>query len=81
MKPANAGTLSKILTFHVLSGQITPDQIAGSHKTVEGESLTVKGSGDNLTVDGAKVICGGVHTANATVYLIDSVMMPPSMMK
>jgi len=25
------------------------------------------------------VICGGVQTANATVYLIDAVMMPPSM--
>jgi uncharacterized surface protein with fasciclin (FAS1) repeats len=39
------------------------------------------GSGDNLTVGAgkAKVICGGVHTANATVYLVDSVLMPPSM--
>lgn len=34
------------------------------------------GSGDNLKVNGANIICGGVHTANATVYLIDSVLMP-----
>ena len=33
-------------------------------------------SGDNLKVNGAKVICGGVHTANATVYLIDGVLTP-----
>ena len=45
---------------------------------VEGADLTVTGSGDNLMVGDAKVICGGVHTANATVYLIDSVLMPPS---
>ncbi|TDV34217.1 fasciclin domain-containing protein, partial [Actinophytocola oryzae] len=36
----------------------------------------VTGSGDNLKVNDANVICGGVHTANATVYLIDSVLMP-----
>ncbi len=70
-------TLSKILTYHVVPGQLSPAQIVGTHKTVEGGSVTVAGSGDNLTVDGgAKVICGGVKTANATVYLIDSVLMP-----
>ncbi|CAM3331909.1 Cell surface lipoprotein MPB83 precursor [Arthrobacter ulcerisalmonis] len=68
--------LSKILTYHVVPGQITPDKIAGTHTTVEGGTVTVAGSGDNLTVDGAKVICGGVQTKNATVYLIDSVLMP-----
>ena len=72
--------LSKILTYHVISGQIAPDQIAGKHKTVEGDELDVSGSGDDLKVNGsATVICGGVKTANATVYLIDHVLMPPSM--
>ena len=68
--------LSKILTYHVVPGQITPDKIAGTHATVQGGSVTVTGSGDALMVDGASVICGGVRTANATVYLIDSVLMP-----
>jgi len=68
--------LSKILTYHVVPGQITPDEIAGTHATVQGGSVTVTGSGDALMVDGASVICGGVKTANATVYLIDSVLMP-----
>lgn len=68
--------LSKILTYHVVPGQITPDKIAGTHATVQGGSVTVTGSGDNLKVDGANVICGGVKTKNATVYLIDSVLMP-----
>ncbi|MFF2842221.1 fasciclin domain-containing protein [Paenarthrobacter sp. NPDC057981] len=69
-------TLSKILTYHVVPGQITPDKIVGTHKTVQGGEVTVAGTKDALTVDGANVICGGVHTANATVYLIDSVLMP-----
>jgi uncharacterized surface protein with fasciclin (FAS1) repeats len=70
-------TLSKILTYHVIPGQLTPDQIVGTHKTVEGDSVTVTGSKDALKVDGGSaVICGGVHTANATVYLVDTVLMP-----
>ena len=40
--------------------------------------MTVAGSGDALKVNDASVVCGGVHTANATVYLIDTVLMPPS---
>jgi uncharacterized surface protein with fasciclin (FAS1) repeats len=71
-------TLTKILTYHVVPGQIAPDQIVGTHKTVEGQDVTVTGSGDDLMVGDAKVICGGVHTANATVYLIDTVLMPPA---
>ncbi len=70
--------LTKILTYHVIKGQIAPDKIVGTHKTVEGGDLTVTGSGDNLKVNGsATVICGGVKTANATVYLIDTVLSPP----
>jgi uncharacterized surface protein with fasciclin (FAS1) repeats len=80
--PAGAKTLTKVLTYHVVAGQMTPKQIAGKTlKTVEGESLKVTGSADKLKASSANVICGGVKTANATVYLIDSVMMPPSMMK
>ena len=72
----DAPLLSKILTYHVVPGQLTPDQVMGKHKTVQGGEVTVTGTKDALTVDGAKVICGGVHTANATVYLVDSVLMP-----
>jgi uncharacterized surface protein with fasciclin (FAS1) repeats len=76
-KPSGAETLTSVLTYHVIPGQLTPDQIVGTHKTVEGDTVKVSGSGDNLTVDGSThVICGGVQTANATVYLIDSVLMP-----
>src|SRR5918993_2263216 len=71
--------LSAILTYHVVPGQIVPDDIAGMHTTVNGADLEVTGSGDDLMVNGsAAVICGGVQTANATVYLIDTVLMPPA---
>jgi len=76
--PANAQLLTSILTYHVVPGQILPSDIDGMHVTVNGATVTVTGSGDNIMVDNAKVICGGVHTANATVYLIDTVLTPPA---
>lgn len=80
-KEKGGKTLASILTYHVIPGQLSPDQIVGTQKTVQGGTVEVKGSGDNLTVgaNNAKVICGGVKTANATVYLVDSVLMPPKM--
>ncbi|MGO1050258.1 fasciclin domain-containing protein [Crossiella sp. CA198] len=68
--------LTKILTYHVVPGQIAPDKIAGEQATVQKGMVKVTGSGNTLKVNDANVICGGVHTANATVYLIDSVLMP-----
>ncbi|MFI2283344.1 fasciclin domain-containing protein [Nocardia beijingensis] len=70
--------LTKLLTYHVVPGRVGPGDIAGDHKTVEGSTVTVTGSGDNLKVADANVICGGLQTANATVYLIDGVLTPPA---
>ncbi|MFD4459480.1 fasciclin domain-containing protein [Nocardia sp. NPDC058480] len=74
----DSATLTKILTYHVVPGQIAPQSIAGTHKTVEGADVTVSGAGNSIKVGDANVICGGVGTANATVYMIDSVLMPPA---
>ena len=72
----DADMLTQILTYHVVPGQLTPDQVVGEQTTVQGETLEVTGSGDELKVNDANVICGGVMTQNATVYLVDSVLMP-----
>ena len=78
--PEGAKTLESILTYHVVPGRLAPSEVAGTHETANGAQVTVEGEGDSLTVgeDGAAVICGGVDTQNATVYLIDSVLMPPA---
>ncbi|SDP81420.1 fasciclin domain-containing protein [Lentzea jiangxiensis] len=68
--------LTKILTYHVVPGQIAPDKIAGDQKSVQAGVVKVTGSGNTLKANDANVVCGGVKTANATVYLIDSVLMP-----
>ncbi|KGN34259.1 fasciclin [Knoellia sinensis KCTC 19936] len=72
------GLLTKVLTNHVVAGKIAPDKIAGDHKTLGGGTITVAGSGEAFTVGEAKVICGNVQTANATVYIIDGVLLPAS---
>jgi uncharacterized surface protein with fasciclin (FAS1) repeats len=74
----DSATLSSILTYHVVPGQLSPDEVVGTLTTVQGGTVEVTGSGDELMVNDAAVICGGVHTANATVYLIDTVLMPPA---
>ncbi len=75
---ADKATLTKILTHHVIAGQLSPDEIAGTHDTLAGDTLTVEGSGDSFTVagDDAQVLCGNIPTANATVYVVDTVLMP-----
>jgi uncharacterized surface protein with fasciclin (FAS1) repeats len=75
---ADNATLTKILTFHVVPGQLSPEQLAGTHKTLQGGTVTVTGSGTDFMVGNAKVVCGHVSTANATVYIIDTVLMPSS---
>jgi uncharacterized surface protein with fasciclin (FAS1) repeats len=74
----DAPLLTKILTYHVVPGQASPAQVVGSKKTVQGGNVTVTGGGGDLKVNNASVVCGGVQTANATVYMIDTVLMPPA---
>lgn len=76
MLAEDADLLTSVLTYHVVPGQVAPSDVEGMHTTVEGSDLEVMGSGDEIMVNDANVICGGVQTANATVYLIDSVLMP-----
>jgi len=79
-EPKNAELLTQILTYHVIPGRLAPADLVGKQATAEGEKVTISGSPDKLMVDGAaSVVCGNVQTANATVYLIDGVLMPPSL--
>jgi uncharacterized surface protein with fasciclin (FAS1) repeats len=79
---ADKATLTKILTHHVIAGKLSPDQLAGEHKTLAGDMVDVTGSGASFKVDNsggaASVLCGNIPTANATVYVIDTVLMPTS---
>jgi uncharacterized surface protein with fasciclin (FAS1) repeats len=75
---ADKATLTDILTYHVVSGEMSSADLiaAGMVPTVEGKDLTIAASGDTFTVNGAAVLCADVPSANATVFLIVSVLMP-----
>ncbi|OIJ65281.1 fasciclin domain-containing protein [Streptomyces mangrovisoli] len=77
---ADKAELTKILTYHVVGQKLTPKDLEhGSFTTLEKSRLTTSGSGETYTVnDSAKVVCGNVKTANANVYIIDTVLMPKS---
>jgi uncharacterized surface protein with fasciclin (FAS1) repeats len=77
---ADKAELTKILTYHVVAGRYTPAQLAAGAplKTLEGATVTPALMGSTYEVNSADVVCGNVQTANATVYIINTVLMPPS---
>ncbi|MFB7087171.1 fasciclin domain-containing protein [Streptomyces sp. NPDC056296] len=72
--------LTDILTYHVVGQKLAPKDLeSGSFETLQKSKLTTSGSDESYTVnDSAKVVCGNVKTANANVYIIDTVLMPKS---
>jgi uncharacterized surface protein with fasciclin (FAS1) repeats len=77
---SNKAELTKILTYHVVAGRYTPTQLAAGTplKTLEGGTVSPALMGGTYEVNSADVVCGNVQTANATVYIINTVLMPPS---
>ncbi len=68
--------LATVLTYHVVEGQLDPASVVGEQTTLEGDTVTVEGDESGMTVNGANVLCGNIPTANATVYVIDTVLNP-----
>ncbi|WJV50361.1 fasciclin domain-containing protein [Streptomyces flavofungini] len=77
---ADKAQLTKILTYHVVGKKLAPGDLAsGSYDTLAKSRLTTSGSGESYEVNNsAEVVCGNVRTANANVYIIDTVLMPKS---
>jgi uncharacterized surface protein with fasciclin (FAS1) repeats len=76
---ADKQALTNILTYHVVQQRQEPTDLdAGTLTTLQGGAIRTAKSGDSYTADDARVVCGNVQTRNATVYLIDTVLMPKS---
>lgn len=74
---ANKAELTKLLEYHVVAGRLSPAAVIGVHKTIEGETVSVAGAGNSFDMNGtSQVVCGNVQTANATVYIVNSVLNP-----
>ncbi|MBS3940280.1 MAG: fasciclin domain-containing protein [Actinobacteria bacterium] len=74
--------LAEVLTYHVVEGELDAPALAeaGSATTLQGGELTVAVDGEDVMVEAdgstATVVCGNVTTANATVHVIDTVLLP-----
>ena len=76
---ADTETLTAVLTHHVVPEKIAPEDLTGEFETLNGDMITINGSGESATIgddEKATILCGNVQTANATVYIIDTVQMP-----
>ncbi len=76
-KPAE---LSPILQYHVVGKRYDAKGLASAGSldslNAAGGPLKIEGSGENMTVNGAKILCGNIPTKNATVFVIDKVLTP-----
>lgn len=72
------GELAKVLKYHIVDGRVTPGELASGKtlKTLEGSAITGAKMGSVYEVNNAHVICGNIHTANATIYVISKVLIP-----
>ena len=74
--PENKDALTKILTYHVVSGQVMAADITdGDVATVEGQNVTLS-TADGVTVNGAAVVTADIVTDNGVIHVVDAVLVP-----
>jgi uncharacterized surface protein with fasciclin (FAS1) repeats len=83
VKPENKATLTRILTYHVVPGKLEASELTDGKtlKTVEGEELTVRRSGDTVMIIDSKggsstVTIPNVNQSNGVIHVVDTVLMP-----
>lgn len=81
LKPENKEQLVKILTYHVVAGDIRSAALAGTvtpATTVQGGALSVDATGEAVKIGDATVVTTDVAATNGVIHVIDTVLMPPS---
>jgi uncharacterized surface protein with fasciclin (FAS1) repeats len=78
LKPENKDQLVSILTYHVVPGAVTSDQLAGQElrvDTVQGQAVHIDGT-DGVMVDDATVTQADIMASNGVIHVIDTVLLP-----
>jgi uncharacterized surface protein with fasciclin (FAS1) repeats len=78
----DTNALNSILLYHAVAGdRLSSAELAEADKvaTIEGQDLIFADTRGRLTINGrqARVVCADIPTANATIHLIDALLMPP----
>ncbi len=73
--------LTKVLTFHVVSGSVKAEDVVKlkTAKSLEGSPLAISVSSDGVKIEGAKVTATDIVCSNGVVHVIDTVILPPSL--
>ena len=81
LKPENRAQLISILTYHIVPGKITSNQLLDKvtpATTVQGRKATIDGRNGRVTVNGVAVTAADVGASNGVIHVIDTVLMPPA---
>jgi uncharacterized surface protein with fasciclin (FAS1) repeats len=80
LKPENKDKLRAILTYHVVSGNVTAAQAMKltSAKTVNGQELKISSRDGTVMINDAKVVKADIHASNGVIHVIDTVILPDS---
>ena len=79
LKPENRDRLKAVLTFHVVPGKVMAKDAAGAKielATLQGQKVTVDGTGGAVIVNGATVVAADVAASNGVIHVIDRVILP-----
>jgi uncharacterized surface protein with fasciclin (FAS1) repeats len=80
LEPKNKEELAEILTYHVAPAEVGSGELEDGQKieTVQGEDVEIGIEGEEVTVNGAKVVIPDVQASNGIVHVIDEVLIPPA---
>jgi uncharacterized surface protein with fasciclin (FAS1) repeats len=78
LQPENRAILTRILTYHVVPGEITSSQLkSGDVKTVEGKTVDIQVNSNQVTVNDAKVTQPDIRANNGVIHVVDRIIIPP----
>lgn len=78
LKPENKEKLAALLTYHVVSGRVLAEDLAGQRSrvpTVNGQTVHVDGR-SGVRVNGANVVTPNIEASNGVIHVIDRVLLP-----
>jgi uncharacterized surface protein with fasciclin (FAS1) repeats len=80
LRPENRQLLVQILTYHVVPARVQSTELQpGEVRTVEGEAISVKTAGNQVTVNDATVVQPDIQASNGIIHAIDRVLLPPNL--
>ena len=77
---ANKADLVKVLKYHMVRGRVTPADLASGKPLTSllGLKIQPSMSAGGYEINNADVVCGNIKTSNATLYILDKVLIPLS---